>query len=403
MPLPSILLRFAPVSMLLALAVTAPAQTPGIGTRTVAWLNTSGQGSPTLAATVRYPATSTGIATPVLPHPRGWPVIVFLHGYGVLGLDYSTLADAWVEAGYAVVLQDTCPTDPDCQVHDGRALHDAVIGAIYAAGGVFQYAFDSDRIVLAGHSMGGTGIAAVMANNPGYRCGLAISPVMPPTGDASPVTTPFGVIAGLGDTLTPPPSHAEPFYASASGFTGLKFLYLMDATVGHLDLVAFTAGQPPQPQFARTVAVSTGFFDHVLGLAVDGLERAIGPDALQESLLSSLQFATTEPQMWLADELQIGHTTRISIAAEPLGIAILAAAHDLGPAIPTPFGTLRIDPASLFIAAVGLTGPDRRGDLTVPIANDPALIGLRVALQGAGATLTESIWLGSAAGMHVAR
>jgi pimeloyl-ACP methyl ester carboxylesterase len=400
MPPPHLLARLAPFVAALTLAATAASQgSLPIGSRAVAWANTTGQGSPALTATVRYPAYAAGVDTAILPYPGGWPVLVFLPGYGAVGTDYLTLADAWVDAGYAVVLSTTCSLDWVCQPLDGIALHAAVLAAIAEPGGPFQDAFHPQRVAVVGHSMGGASVGNVLAANPGYCCGLAIAPITPLGGVEPLVHVPIGIVVGLGDAIAPAPVFAQSYYDNLTPATGLRFLHVMDATADHLNVVGFLPGMAPQP-FAVTVAVSTGFFSHCMGIATDGLERVIGPAAQSEPLLHSVQFQAQTPQLWLAGDLQIGAQTRVSIAGEP-GIAGLAAAKTVVPSIPTPYGLLHLDPVTAFVAAVGITGPSLRTDILIGIPNDPLLIGLEVALQGLSVTTIDPLLLGSAQQVYV--
>ena len=384
------------LAFVMSLCVIASASAQGshrVGSRTVSWLNTSGFGSTLLAATVKYPAAVTGTGTPVLPASGGWPVIVFLHGYSFLGFDYADLGDAWASAGYVVVLGDTAQFDWILQEYDGRAMFGALGAANVEPGGPFEGALDTSRVVLAGHSMGGAGVAHVLQNNPGYRGGFALAPVMPLGGAAAAVAVPLGIAVGMGDTITPWDWYSQPYYNAVTQYGSLKFLYLMDTTCDHMTLAGLSG--PTEPSFTRAASLGLGFFGHVLGIDPTALEMVFGRDPMQDPQLVSMQRQTMVPQLWLEQPLTIGMATRSSQVMDP-GIAGLVAASSLAPPVSTPYGTLLVDPGTAFILAIGITDAEGRIDIDVTLPPDPLLIGLPVALQGLGPSQGFELVLGSA-------
>lgn len=371
------------------LSIAATAQTTlSVGTRAVAWANPTAHGSVTLAATVHYPALTAGVDVPLLPRPGGWPVVVFLHGYGLLGNAYAALAGAWASSGFVVVLSDTCQFDWDCQEQDGRALYSAVIAQNAATTSPFFGAFDVARIGLAGHSMGGTSIGNLLAANPGYRCAMTLAPATPFGSNASAITIPFGIVVGEADNVTPPLGYAQPYYNAVTSHGSLKFLYLLDAACDHLNVSGLTPlpWSPVTTQvFERSVAVSRGFLQHCLRAGPTGLESAIGPAALADPHFSSLQREALIPQMWTDARFRLGTSTRVSIAIEGAFAGLFASPAAIAP-FPTGIGDLEIDPTLAFSLGIGFSNPDQRVDLVVNIPNDPLLLGTDVAMQSLGET-----------------
>jgi hypothetical protein len=146
--------------------------------------------------------------------------------------------------------------------------------------------------------------------------------------------------------------------------------------------------------FARVLDLGAAFFAHWLGLSGTALEGHLGPAVRAEPRLVSLDTAVAAPQAWLAGPLVVGGTQRISVAAEP-GLAGLAMAFALGGPTPTPFGDLRLDSSTAFLAAIGFAGGEGRFDTTANIPNDPAFLGLGVALQAFGTTLGSGLRFGN--------
>lgn len=375
-------------------------QTPlPLGIRDVAWPNTTGQGSSALNSRVYYPATSAGSNTPVLPRAGGWPVVVFLHGFATPGTSYGPLATAWAQRGYVVVLNNTATFDNVGQERDGRALYSAVVAA--AASGPFQAAFDLSRIGLAGHSMGGGNVANILANNPGYRAGVALAPVTPRTNNGALVQVPMGIVVGTGDTITPAGSNAQPYFNQFTDAVPFATLHLLNNDCNHTNIAGlFLSGRAANAVFARVTEVALGVLGHAMDTAPTALEGALGDDTLQDARLVSLQQRFALPQVWAAGELRLGRTTRWSVAAEP-GLGGAAAAFALAAPVSTPVGTLRLDQGSLFLALVGVLGAERRLDASTAVPASSSFLGLPFHLQALGATVSVPLLLGGVASLAV--
>jgi dienelactone hydrolase len=381
---------------------TLLAQAPlPVGVRDVAWSNPTAAGSGTLAARVLYPATANGTNTPVLPQSGGWPVVVFLHGFAVLGNSYQSLGTTWAQQGCIVVLSNTAQFDNVGQEADGRALFPAITIANTAAGPL-QGAFDVQRMALAGHSMGGGNVANVLAQNPGYRGGVAIAPVPPRGNNGALVQTPLGIVAGAGDTITPPASNATPYYQSLTGYRGCKFLYLLNGDASHTNLAGlFVSGATATAVFQRSAAVAFAGLRHVLAMSPSALEQALGPASLAEPRLLSLTQQFAEPLVWTSAPLALGASLRASVGMEPgLGGLAAAFAPPLGP-ISTPLGDLRLDPALAFVLAAGVVGSERRFDSVLIVPADPVLVGAPLSLQALGPSFQQPLQFGSTIALTV--
>lgn len=362
---------------------TTVAATPWpVGMRNVAWQNPGLIGSPQLEATVAYPAIAAGVDTPVQPNPQGWPVIVFLHGFGWIGADYGVLADRLASQGFVVIAADTCQWSWTCQEEDGRAIHSALVTETGDSQSPFFEAFDRHRVALVGHSMGGSSAGNILVANPGYRCAFTFAPALPLV-DPTPIDVPFGIVVGTADAITPPGGYAQPYYNTIVNAAPLRFLYLLDYRCDHMNV----AGLIPQPWstdsiavFDRATSLAVGFLRHAMGIDPTGLEAALGTAPLAEPMLVSMQHAESEPQVWANDQFRIGATNRVSIAAQSV-LALLMAANALGPRIPTPFGDFLIDYASTFTVGLTLVGPQGRADFILSMPPDPTMVGLPIALQ----------------------
>ncbi len=367
-----------------AVAQTTPvAATPWpVGTRNVAWHNRTAVGSTLLEATVSYPAISAGVDTQVQPIVGGWPVIVFLHGFGWIGADYGVLAERWASQGFVVIAADTCQWSWTCQEEDGRAMYSALVTETGDSQSPFFGAFDRHRVALAGHSMGGTSTGNILVGNPGYRCAFTFAPALPLV-DPTPIDVPFGIVVGTADTITPPGGYAQPYYNTIVNAAPLRFLYLLDYRCDHMNV----AGLIPPPWstdsvavFSRSTSLAVGFLRHAMEIDPTGLEAALGTAPLAEPMLVSMQHAETQPQVWASDRFHIGATNRVSVAAQSV-LALLMAANALGPRIPTPFGDFLIDYASTFPVGIALVAAQGRADFIMSLPPDPTIVGLPIAMQ----------------------
>lgn len=371
-----------------------------IATRDVSWPNTTGLGSPALDARVHYPIVPGSQTAELLPNPDGYPVVVFLHGFGMLGSDYNRLGNMLAEEGFVAVMLNTAQYSYTQMEADARAIYGAISAANSEPGNFFEGALQADCVGLLGHSMGGAVIAYVLdsspsaaQSNPGYLCGLGMAPVNPAIAVASTtVEVPIGLVSGQGDTLTPPAAHAVPYYNSLAPTEGLKFHYEMGASCTHMNMVGFTTNKPDI--FDRTSRIAVGFFGQFLGGSVTGLEASLGLDGISDPNLANLEMDAAVPQSWSDGPLRLGTSTRISVAAEA-GFAGLLAAQATASATVTSFGPLLLDPASAF-SIVETYIPGERLDVVLTVPNSLELLGTSFAVQGAGPTVNSVFQLGSA-------
>ena len=382
-----------------AFACSASAQ-HAVGVRDVAWTNTTAQGTAVLTARVHYPAVNAGLNQLVLPRPNGWPTVVFLHGFGLIGNDYTELGNALARAGFIAVMSNTAQLGNLTQEYDGRALFTAVCAANRAD--PFFGSFDTTAIALLGHSMGGGNVANVLAHNPGYRCGLALAPVPPRTGNGALVGVPLGVVVGTGDATTPFLMNAQPFYQSLTAYRQIKFLHLLGPNCNHNDVAGL----------ALTTAAHREVFAHVCDLAIAHLERflleraaaledTIGENSRAVSQFVSLTHEFERPQIWTAEPLRMGHRVRLSMAGEPGLVGTIAALSQVGNPIATPLGTLRLDPSRAIVGVYGFVGPGRRFDYTMIVPNSPAFVGVRFSLQAFGNGRSGGPLLGNAIDLQI--
>ena len=125
----------------------------------------------------------------------------------------------------------------------------------------------------------------------------------------------------------------------------------------------------------------------------------LGAEGLSEAHLVQVDRQVVTPVAWCDSPLSIGRVTRLSVASENGYVGMLGAHAEAGP-ISTPIGDLLLDPTSAFAIAQTLTST-QRFDLYLPVPNNPLLVGVTFAVQGAGATVTAPFLLGSAMAFRI--
>ncbi|MCK5942565.1 MAG: hypothetical protein KAI24_11380 [Planctomycetes bacterium] len=333
-------------------------------------------------------------------------MVVFLHGYGLIGSDYSAIGETLAESGFIGVMLNTAQFSYVDMEHDARAMFEALDIENASPGSMFRSRLNMEQVGLLGHSMGGAVIAYVLhvdvttpVANPGYTCGLGLAPVNPALAiSGTSVRVPLGLVSGQADTLTPPATHAVPFYQSVTPLEGLKFHYEMGLTCDHMNICGLATNNPSV--FERTQSIITGFFGQFLSGSLQGLESVLGVDGQSDPNLAALQVETSVPQAWADSPLRIGQTTRVSVAVEGGWGGLLAAnSTTLQPTV-TMVGTLLIDPNSAFTLAEGPVGGQRM-DVLITVPNSQSLVGTTFAVQGGGATVNTPFLLGSAIGFVI--
>ena len=402
----------------LALAGAAMAQaTHPVTTFDVTWTNMTGQGSPVLASRVFMPNCKLAADDVVLPSapstasaqsaamgavgmpPRGWPTIVFLHGFGLQGRQYGRLLTSIARCGFVVIAPDTAVYDYVNLTCDAIANLDAARVASGDPASPLHGAIDPGRIGVAGHSMGAACMALAMPSNPGFRCAYAFAPVSPFGFLPALIDVPVGVVVGGGDVVTSWQQHAQPFYAQSTPVSGVKMIHLLAASSTHLS-VAGLAGATPD--FARAADICTGFFQHFLGVDDGGMERCLGPAVFADPVVASHEQTVVQARIWSSSPLRVGQTSRMSVAAAP-GISVILVADQLVAGLPTPLGMLMLDPATAFTWAVGMDPRGRRMDAPLAVPSTATLVGLSLAMQPLAPTAAAPFGFGSATGLVVVR
>ena len=363
----------------LCLAVPVAAQTTGF--RNSGLPNNTGSGSATINSLVYYPSTSPGAGTPVLPKPGGHPVVVFLHGLGRIGNDYTLLGEALAQSGFVVVLHNTARTQAALQRTDAIALYPVLQELNATAGHFLEGALDLDRVGLAGHSVGGGNVLNVLPLQPGYDAGLLLAPQARGAAIAEQVTVPVGILHGTGDNVLAWNTNGLANFNRATNFSGLKFLYVFGLACDHDNLAGLGSSAVDAEIWSRSASVLTGFFRHTLLDETAALSEVVGESARAEPRLNQLRLRVEQPEMWAVGSPVPGQDLRVELIAE-LGNAGVMTAATTGSLV-TRFGLLELDPTTLFTPWRGVVGTSRLFTWTDRLpAGTP--VGTEIPLQGFG-------------------
>ncbi|MCX7605890.1 MAG: dienelactone hydrolase family protein [Bacteroidia bacterium] len=164
---------------------------------------------------VYYPALSAGTNAPI--RPGRYPIVVIGHGFVMVWSAYQNLWEALVPAGYIVALPRTeggiSPSHQDFAL-DLRIVAERMVAEGQNPNSPF-YNSIHPKVALTGHSMGG-GCAVLAAqgfNQAHCVVGFAAANTNPSAiAAAANVSLPALMLAGSGDSVTPPHQHQLPIY-----------------------------------------------------------------------------------------------------------------------------------------------------------------------------------------------
>ena len=238
---------------------------------------------------VKYPADAYLNATP-RPQPKGYPVVVFSHGYAGFPEQSVTLTTHLASWGYVVAAPDHVERSLDgilgtaakgvAKSTDPKVLSatlDLVEAQSAKSGTLLHGLVNADQAAVAGHSAGAGAAYVAAGTDPRFKAWISYSIGLGGRGDSSPkpVTPdkPGMVMLGTKDGIIPPTA-SEAVYA---GMTSPKYLVKIDGA-GHLvfsDLCLIGADKGGIVNIAKTLALPIPA--SLLKLASDGCGSKFPP------------------------------------------------------------------------------------------------------------------------------
>jgi dienelactone hydrolase len=232
--------------------------------------NLNSEGSSALKALVWYPKLA-GTAKLAKAPTGGFPVIVFLHGFGGPAFVYPALGRKLASRGYIVVFNDTAILNPKLQRKDAIALFHALKASNENSDSPWYKSMNLNKVGLAGHSMGAGTTAHTLAQNPGYKAGFCFAPWpggIPFTRDAGQINVPLAIVHGEGDTALPWKKTAKALLDSLPADSTDSFLYLLNADCYHQNVArsVYWGKEKDRAVFQTTTELCLAFFDkHLKG------------------------------------------------------------------------------------------------------------------------------------------
>ena len=171
-------------------------------------------------ALILYPADSAGTDVPLaLRVGKGFPVIVFGHGYMMPVKYYRNIWECTVPEGFVFVLPKSASGLFPSHMEFGTDLAfilDEMIRLDGDTSSIFHGKLQSYGCLM-GHSMGGGSAVLGARKTEAARTLLVLSPLdtRPSSAEAArELSVPSLVIAGSDDWITPPENHQQPIYES---------------------------------------------------------------------------------------------------------------------------------------------------------------------------------------------
>lgn len=195
----------------------------GWGPQGVGWQNVDIErpDATTFAATIYYPASSTGRHAPISGSEAPYPAVTYGHGFASPPIIYILNMAHLASHGYVVVAPwsglELLPDWFD-YADDFRSCLDFLERENAMADSPLFGAIDTEALGMTGHSMGGGSSILAAAADPRVRAVVPLAPAKfgPPSLDAiATITAPMCIVAATDDAITPMANHAVPLFREA--------------------------------------------------------------------------------------------------------------------------------------------------------------------------------------------
>jgi len=211
------------------------------------------------------------------------PVVLVIHGYATVGVDYSWIADHLATCGFAAALVETVnPLDPDLAdwVAQAIATLDALASANTNPWSGVMGELDLGHVAALGHSYGAATAIVSAASDPRIKAVVAIEPGAidqyhaDMLASAGKVTVPILYVGGQLDQICPPATQVLPaFQATHSS----NQLYVEIARADHMGMLDFeVSGSSAYLPFEQEHEIASRYFTAWLETFVMGQPDTAG-------------------------------------------------------------------------------------------------------------------------------
>ena len=176
----------------------------------------------------RTSASGFGGGTVYYPTASGsYGAIAISPGFTAYQSSISWMGTRLASHGFVVITIDTITTSdqPDSRGRQLKAALDRVVALSRSSSSPLYNKVDSNRLAVAGHSMGGGGTLAAARDNPNYRAAVPIAP-WHTTKTWSRNSVPTLIIGGSTDAIAGVATHSIPFYSSLPNSTEKAYMEL---------------------------------------------------------------------------------------------------------------------------------------------------------------------------------
>ncbi len=215
----------------MAVSTLASAQYEKGPNPTVSALETTGPFATRTTTVSRASAIGFGGGTIYYPTTAGsYGAIAVSPGFTAYQSSISWIGTRLASHGFVVITIDTNTTSdqPDSRGRQLKAALDKVVSLSRSSSNVLYNKVDTNRLAVAGHSMGGGGTLAAARDYPTLKAAVPLAP-WHTTKSFSTVRVPTLIIGGQSDTVAAVAQHSIPFYTSLPAATPKAYMELAGA------------------------------------------------------------------------------------------------------------------------------------------------------------------------------
>ncbi len=339
----------------------------------------------TITNRIYYPAVASGMATAADPTHGPYPLVGLIHGATVAPDDYDVVSSHVASHGFVVASLGGMASEPlPLMASETKEFMDWVVAESATPGSSYSgMVWGGDYGVIAS-SRGGAATKLLLAMEPKLRAAAMMEPsdIGGTTGDQNvgAWTGDWLFLAGSIDSINPP---AEVRRYLGKATSAARRLYVEMQGAGHSGcLDPDTPGLPTEPltqleQLELHGQIVTAFLDAELRGVEDADHQILGSGAADDPLIH--ETTCVAPLLWAVERAVPPKTVSIGLAGSAGDLAVLVLAFGTA-SIPTPYGTLLIDPYTAGVIVQTPLGVG--GTVEVNAAVPPGVSGLVVHVQG---------------------
>jgi pimeloyl-ACP methyl ester carboxylesterase len=350
-------------------------------------------GSRSIPCMITYPSKVAGKNTNLEQGGAPYPVLVFGHGSGYIGDDYSAVARHFASWGFLVVAPNTWASGPIVSLaRDMQALTRIVRDEHTRSGSFLHGVVNVDKFGVAGHSMGGGASAELLGSSADVQAAVLLAPW---TGDNSQpdpseamrrARVPFQVLVGSGDAVTPPTTNALPFYQKGASVRGMRQMVTLWSACDHMAIVGmFLNSRWATESYDYARRLMTAFMLAHLQDRDDMLQVLVGPGVHSQVRYDDVRYVVVDPNLYQTGTTKVGGSLDYHAMARANTVVLTYASLGQGSLLLPGLGILGLDPTRIAHLSSLPTTARQTLHHSLPVPNLSSLAGLQVWIQSAAA------------------